>query len=656
MLARLLPLSFLLALAAPAQTDHSLFTQKLYPVFRAAQCHMCHNDNGVANGTRFEFPPDGATDEQIVSFGVRLARVVNRDSPETSLLYMKPTNRAKHPGGERIKQGSDEEKLLLEWVNHLASLSPDEIAEASEAAVQTAGQGHALSVRRLTHSQYNNAVRDLVGELSRPADQFPPEDFIHGFKNQIHGQSTSPLLMEAYSTAAEKVARNAFRGGDQNNLVPCSPAGPGDQACAEQFVRAFGKRAFRRPLTKGEISRYAELALTTSTEHQQFLSGAQIVVEAMLQSPHFLMRFEYGPGTPNESYENAAKLSFFLWDTIPDDRLLSLADAKELRTSEQIEAAAKQMLDGPRATRAMDEFLGQWMRFDRALKTIRDRKFYPDFNSEMAAAMTEETRRLFNHLVWGDRDFREFFNADYTFLNADLAKIYGIAEPSEPFEMTPYPPETKRAGIVGQGTFLLLTSKPSETSPTERGLFIREHFLCQAVPPPPPGVNAALPPLSDAKPMTNRERLGVHLSSEACLGCHRLIDPIGLGLEQFDAIGAYREKFHVVIPPTRDEAKRKVKTEATEYDLDIDVTAEIVGMANSSFTSPRELGAVLAEDPGCQKCVVKQVFRYALGREETLADRDAIDTALERFQKSGFRFRELLLGIVGSKPFLGGLS
>jgi hypothetical protein len=641
---------------AHAQVEKGFFSEKLYPAMRAAQCHMCHNDNGVANGTRFEFPPEGASVEQIEAFGHRLAKVVNRDAPEASLLYLKPTNRAKHPGGERIKQGSEEEKVLLQWVNHLATMSPEEIAKASAVAEQTDGERHALSVRRLTHSQYNNAVRDLVGELSRPADQFPPEDFIHGFKNQIHGQSTSPLLMEAYSAAAEKVARNAFRGGDQNKLIPCSPLGPNDAACARRFVDTFGKKAFRRPLAEKEIARYSELALTTATEHQEFLSGIQIVVEAMLQSPHFLMRFEYGPGTPNESYENASKLSFFLWDTIPNDWLLGLADAGELRTSEQIEAAAKKMLDAPRAQAAMDEFLGQWMRFDRAMKTIRDRKYYPQFNTEMAAAMTEETRRLFNHLVWGDRDFRQFFSADYTFVNAELAKLYGLPEPKEPFAMTPYPPEMGRAGVIGQGTFLLLTSKPSETSPTERGLFVREHFLCQAVPPPPPGVNASLPPLTDAKPMTNRERLGVHLSSEACSGCHRLVDPIGLGLEQFDAIGQFREKFHVVIPPTRDEAKRKAKTEPTEYDLEFDLTAEIVGVKDSSFRSPRELGQVLAEDEGCQKCVVKQVFRYAVGREETVADREAIDAALKRFQTSGYRFQELLLGIVSSKPFLGGMS
>lgn len=643
-------------LAEPPKADKELFVDKLYPAFITAQCNLCHNDNGVASGTRFEFPPEGASDDEIYAFGLRLAQVVNRDAPEASLLYMKPTNRAKHPGGERIKQGSEEEELLLAWVQRLAALTPEEIAAAGDLVSGEVGEKHALSVRRLTHSQYNNAVRDLVGELSRPADQFPPEDYIHGFKNQIHGQSTSPLLMEAYSAAAEKVATNAFRGGDQNGLLPCEPAGPSDAECAREFVASFGRRAFRRPMTQTEVDRYSGLASQVAVADGDFLAGAAIVVEAMLQSPSFLMRFEYGAGSENEAYENASRLSFFLWDTIPNEWLLDLAEQRELVTAEQVERAARRMLDDPRAKASMEEFLAQWMRFDRALKTIRDRKFYPDFNSEIAAAMTEETRRLFNYVAWNDRDFRELFTADYTFINSDLARIYDLPAPAEPFGKVEYPEGSGRGGILGQGSFLLVTSKPSDTSPTERGLFVREHFLCQAVPPPPPGVNAALPPLSDAKPMTNRERLGVHLSSEACVGCHKLVDPIGLGLEQFDAIGQYRAKHHVKIPPTRDQQKRKIKTETTEYFLDIDVTAEIVGVPDSSFTSPGELGAILAEDPGCQKCVVKQLFRYALGREESLADRPAIDAALERFERSGYKFRELILSLVSSKPFLGAES
>ncbi len=345
----------------------------------------------------------------------------------------------------------------------------------------------------------------------------------------------------------------------------------------------------------------------------------------MLQSPNFLMRAEYGAGGPWQAYENASKLSFLLWDTVPDEWLLGLAEQGELTTAPQVERAARKMLDDPRAKRSMNEFLSQWMRFDRALNTIRDRKYYPNFSSELASAMVEETRRLFQHLVWNDQDFMEFFTADYTFVDSQLAGIYKLPAPAEPFARVELPPDSSRSGVLGQGTFLTLTSKPSDSSPTERGLFVREHFLCQAVPPPPPGVNAALPPLSDAKPMTNRERLSVHLSSESCSSCHRLIDPIGFGLEHFDAIGQYRATQEIKIPPTRDEQQRKLKTETTEYQLEIDPTAEVVGIKNSSFTSPKELGQVLANDEGCQKCVVKQLFRYAMGRSETFADRDAID-------------------------------
>lgn len=645
-----------LAVAASAAESPEFFRNELYPAFRTAQCHACHNDNGVASGTRFEFPPENATPAQIDAFGLRLASVVNADSPEVSRLYLMPTGRGQHPGGERIAQGSDDEALLMRWVRHLAALTPEEIAAASSDQPAAAGPKHALSVRRLTHSQYNNAVRDLVGELSRPADQFPAEDFIHGFRNQLHGQSTSPLLMEAYSAAAEKVAANAFRGGDKNQLVPCSPSAPSDAACHRAFTEQFGLRAFRRPLEPNEVERYAGLSQAAAVAAEDFLAGPRIVIEAMLQSPNFLMRFEYGPGGKYEAYENASRLAFFLWDTIPDEWLLELAAEGELVTSEQIERAARRMLDNPRTRASMGEFLSQWMRFDRVLKTIRDRKFYPQFSPELASSMAEETRRLFDHLVWNDGDFREFFTADYTFINDGLATIYGLPAPSKAFGRVDYPADSERAGVLGQGTFLTLTSKPSDTSPTERGLFVREHFLCQNVPPPPPGVNATLPPFSDAKPMTNRERLQVHLGSESCASCHRLLDSIGLGLERFDAIGQFRPQHLVIIPPTRDERRRGIKTEATEYKLDLDTSATVVGIADSEFQSAKELGAVLAEDEGCQKCVVKQLFRYALGREETLADRPAIDRALKRFQISGFRFQELIIDIVKSEPFLGGDS
>ena len=168
--------------------------------------------------------------------------------------------------------------------------------------------------------------------------------------------------------------------------------------------------------------------------------------------------------------------------------------------------------------------------------------------------------------------------------------------------------------MLGQATFLSVTGKPADSSPTERGLFIREHFLCQIVPPPPPGVNTTLPPLTDEKPMNNRQRLQAHLANPTCSGCHRLVDPIGFGFENFDAIGRFRDKQLIRIYPTFDEMKSKTKTRPTEHKLDIDVSGFIQGMPNSQFSSPKEAGRVLASDPGCQKCVVKMLFRYAAGK------------------------------------------
>ena len=164
--------------------------------------------------------------------------------------------------------------------------------------------------------------------------------------------------------------------------------------------------------------------------------------------------------------------------------------------------------------------------------------------------------------------------------------------------------------MLGHASFLTLTSKPSETAPTERGLFVREHFLCQIVPPPPPGVSTTLPTISEEKPMTNRERLGVHLSNASCVSCHRLVDPIGFGFEQFDAIGRYREKqIALIFPPVDATAKKNVRRDGVTVELPVDTKATILGVPNSDFSSPAEAGRILAATPACQRCIVKQFFR-----------------------------------------------
>jgi hypothetical protein len=619
------------------------FSKNVYPILEKAGCRSCHAEDGVASPTRLHFPPDSASDQEIEAFGKSLVALVNHENPEQSLLAQKPTNRVAHTGGERIAPGSEDEKVLLRWLHQLSRSSPEVLA--SQSSVHSARNAQEMgAMRRLTHSQYNNTVRDLLGDQTRPADQFPQEDFVHGFKNQSEIQNIPPLLAEAYSAVAERLARNAFRRGDTQHLIPCSPASLRDAACRDKFIQQFGRRAFRRPLAQDEQRRYAQLFAREAKNSGKFLMGAQMVVEAMLQSPNFLFRIEKSPQPEWTSYVVASRLSYFSWNTMPDEKLFQLAADGGLSSPDAVEQVARLMLKDPRAQQALDEFVSQWLRFDRVLNTVKDRRLFPQFNPGLAAAMTEETRRLVAHLVWDRKDFRELFTAEYSFLNSDLASLYRIPAPREEFERVQFP-AGDRAGILGHASFLTLTSKPEDTSPTERGLFIREHFLCQQVPPPPPGVNSNLPPLSEDKPRTNRQRLEIHLSNASCSSCHHLVDPIGFGFEKFDAIGQQRDKLSLTFFPARGDQESRKPAKA---ELELDTSAKIEGIADSDFSSPKDLGTILAKNQECQICVVRQLFRYAQGRTETPEDRPVLESAFQAFKNSQFQFQELMIALAKS--------
>ena len=625
------------------------FSRTVYPIFEAAQCSGCHADDGVASTTRLHFPEANASPEDIEAFGLTLAVLVDRADPSKSLLINKPTNRERHTGGERIKPGTYDEQALKEWVQYLARVPEKDVTAARErlAAATAAPETNQL-LRRLTHSQYNNTVRDLLGDYSRPADRFPPEDFVNGFKNQLRTQGMPPMLAEVYSAAAEKLALNAFRAGDVNGLVPCKPSSTRDSRCRDQFVRSFGLRAFRRPLTDREVRRYAALFDVQAAKTRQFLGGARVVVETMLQSPKFLFHAESGPGGEFRDYEIASRLSYFLWDTMPDERLFDAAAKGELRAPEGLERTARRMLAQPAARQASDEFFAQWLRFDRVLGSVKDRRRYPEFTPELAAMMVHETRTLLGNLVWNDGNFMEAFTANYSFLNSDLAKLYDVPAPAGEFELVKFPAGAKRAGILGQASFLTSTAGPVETSPTARGIFIREQLLCQHVPNPPPGVNTEIPEPSADKPLAMRERMQVHMESPMCSGCHRLMDPIGFGLENYDAVGRWRAAEMLEFGNSRSTMKK--------VEVPIDSKGEIAGIPNSAFSEPHQIGRILAGSRACQECVVKQLFRFAFGRLETKADREAVRGAFTTFKESGFKFKELLVALVRSPQFLDGMD
>src|SRR3954452_7970590 len=234
--------------------DNTPFSKSLYPVFEDAGCRGCHMSDGVASATRLQFPEPGSPDARVDAFGKSLVRLVDQKAPENSLLLRKTTARIAHAGGQRIKPGSPEEAALRAWIDRLAQLRGVDLAKALRYREEEGVAQTHVALRRLTHTQYNNTVRDLLGDRSLPANQFPPEDFVNGFKNQYAAENLSPLLEDAYSGAAEKLAANAFRR-NAHALVTCQPS----PACRSEFIQSFGLKAFRRPLDSFEIARYQKL-------------------------------------------------------------------------------------------------------------------------------------------------------------------------------------------------------------------------------------------------------------------------------------------------------------------------------------------------------------------------------------------------------------
>jgi len=650
--------SILIVLASAACAWQALgqttFVSTLYPIMERAGCRNCHNVDGVASATRMHLPDEDAPLSRVELFGRSLVDLVNREDPEQSLLFLKPTARIAHTGGQRIKPGSPEEAILKQWVDYLAKMSGPELEEARRYKEEEAAGGGKVPVvvlRRLTNSQYNNTIRDLLKDTSNPASDFPPEDFVNGFKDQYEALSVTPLLAEVYGNAAEKLAADAFLRGDFHGLIPCRPASDNDAACRTKFIQTFGRRAFRRPLEPEEVVRYTNVFRS----EKPFLKGAQTVIEAMLQSPDFIFWLDETPNPSWKPYATASFLSYSLWNTMPDDALLDAAARGELNTAAGMEQVTRKMLADPRAKDGLDSFVSEWLRFDRVLVAARERRVYPLFNPDLAASMTEEARRFVGDLVWNNRNFMQVYTANWGFPNSSLAAVYKVPPPAHDWDRVTFPADSERAGVLGQALFLTLTSKPDETTPTARGLFVREQFLCQEVPPPPPNVDTNLPPFDESKPLNNRERMSAHVTNPVCASCHNLMDPIGFGLEKYDAIGERREQQKLLFfPAGHGVAARRAKPK--EVLLDVDTAARVAGIANSDFTSARQLGELLARTPQCQECIVKQVFRYMAGRSVTPADRPALNRALEAFRKSDFNFKSILLSLTKERdnPSEGG--
>ena len=407
----------------------------------------------------------------------------------------------------------------------------------------------------------------------------------------------------------------------------------GDRLAAEEVLTTFARRAFRRPVTPAEVGRLMKLFDIAKAAGDPFEAAIKLPLKAVLVSPHFIFRVEADPVAPAKTkllseHELASRISYFLWSSMPDARLLSLADRGELRRPGVLQGEIKRMLADPRSSALVENFAGQWLQL-RMLRTLSpDAEQFKNFDEKLRSAMITETELFFGHIVQKDRSILEFLDADYTFVNDRLSWHYGIPDVKGPeFRYVKLSDkEKKRGGIVTQASVLTVTSNPTRTSPVKRGKWIYENILGLQPPEVPPGV----PELPKGKLKgTLRQQMEQHRADPACAGCHAKLDPLGFGLENFDAVGGYRWQ-----------------------DNKITIDASGVLPDGAKFNGPAELRKVLlAKSDLFRKCLAEKLLTYALGRGLEYYDKCLLDEVGLKVKSNGDKFSALVLAIVESDAF-----
>ncbi len=488
---------------------------------------------------------------------------------------------------------------------------------------------------RLTAVQYQNSVEMLLG-LGLPELPLEPDTNPYLFYN-IGAATTvlSELGTQLYEESAMAITGAVFADEARRlTLVGCNPVS--DSSCTINFLGRFGRQAFRRPLSIDELGRW--VAMAEELAEGDPWQGLRYAVAGMLQSPNFLYRIERGEPDPHDetrrrytAWEMASRLSFLIWNSPPDEFLLAAAESGELLTVEGIEEQVERMLADPRTRVAIQSFFAQYLDLSRLDGSTRDPEVYPLYTPSLIVAMRKEVELLVDDLVYRqDTDVRQLFSTRHTFVNSELAELYGLDAPgASPIAYVPVelPEDGPRAGLLTLGAFLTMNAHESYNSPTARGKYIRERVLCQEVPPPPDDVDLNLDPDGDDQPKTLRERLEEHRENPVCAACHEFIDPPGFLFENFDPLGGY---------VTLDNG------------LPIDATGDLDGVP---LANARELAELLKTDGRVASCMVTQLFRHAVGRKEEFTERPGLAKVEAEFVEHGHRFRELLRALAISEAF-----
>jgi hypothetical protein len=617
-----------------------IYSEDIAPLL-GKYCLSCHDSTSARGGVVLDGLHDGLPDLRQRSLMVRMAGNLRSESM--------PPEGEPHPS-------ADELESLNSWLD--------------TAQVGEGGGTGRVAVRRLNRAEYNNTIRDLIGLDSRLADEFPSDDVGYGFDNVGAVLSTSPILLEMYLGAADQAIVEAFRyqpvrerllnppadtvprtfrnfrpavrSPREDKVFKAATAAPDPELARQQHIydilRAFGDRAFRRPATHDELTHLLTIVLSAENDGEPQESAIQIALRTVLVSPQFLFlgterNHDSGDASdrvPENDFELATRLSYFLWSSMPDEELYRAAAQGALRRSGNLRVQVKRMLRDRRSRALAENFASQWLQTRKLKEFTPDPKLFPNFDEPLRAAMLEETVLFFESIRDKDRSVFELLDADYTFVNERLARHYGIPGVKGDWFRRVSLAGTPRGGVLTQASVLTATSNPTRTSPVKRGKWILENILGAPPEPPPAGVEALRESQGDGTSTTLRQKISRHRTDPACASCHRRMDPLGFGLENFDAIGDWR--LH-------------------EGGQPIDSGGQLPG--GRPFTGPAELKAALLAHPGAfTRCLTEKLLTYALGRGLERADRRDVDRIVATLAREDYRFSALVIAVVESEPFL----
>ncbi len=494
--------------------------------------------------------------------------------------------------------------------------------------------GSPLRAKLVTTEQYQNTLAYVFGPSVDVRVQFAPPQRREGLiANGASSAGLSAAQVEQFQRAAATVAEQVVDTDHRDFLVPCKPASEkeADDVCASAFLSRVGRLLYRRTLSEGELSGYIENAGTAADQLEDFYAGLAISLEGMLINPEVLFLVEYAEPDPEnagkfrlDARSFASRLSHFLWNASPDDELLTMAETGQLDTYEGRVQAVDRLLSSSRLEDGMRAFFADMLQFQGA-SLSKDPTIYPQFTSVTAAAAQEQTlRTIIDFLIERGNDYRDLFTTRSTFITPALAPMYDVAA-APGWSAYEFPEDSPRAGLLSHISFLAQHSHPGRSSPTLRGIGLREVLFCQEVPAPPPGVDFSDVTNPAKGYPTQRMRVAVHVENPSCAGCHKIMDPPGLALENFDGSGRYRE---------------------TENEVTIDASGQLDGV---DFPDVQGLFTTVRDNEAVPSCLTERLYSYGSGGP--LEDRSLLDFLIDEFSQDGYRVPGLLRTIATSNAF-----